>query len=71
MSHRETHYRSILKALSWRVIGTILTLSIIFFFTREVEKSIESTTIIAIVSTVVYYFHERLWNETDWGRENV
>jgi len=36
----EAHTRTIVKAISWRVIATITTMTIVFLFTREIILSL-------------------------------
>ncbi|HQU07532.1 MAG: hypothetical protein B7X04_00145 [Parcubacteria group bacterium 21-54-25] len=67
MPHTETRKRSIAKSISWRIVATILTLTTIWYVTRVVAASIEITSLTAVLSTVVYYFHERAWNRSSWG----
>ncbi len=68
MPHTENRKRSIAKTLSWRVIATMLTLFVIWAVTKKLVLSLESTFIIATLNTVGYYFHERAWNRSSWGR---
>lgn len=64
----DSHARSITKTITWRVIGTLLTGMVAYLFTGVVLASIELTLVVAVVSTFVYYLHERVWNNIAWGR---
>ena len=66
MTH-ETHHRSIAKAIIWRIISTLLTISIIFIATNEATLSIGIGMIDALVSLGLYYCHERVWQGIKWG----
>lgn len=68
MSH-ETHARSIVKSLVWRVIASIITLVVLYILTGKAIQSLEATGAAALVSMVAYYLHERMWNAIQWGRE--
>ncbi|XYD10990.1 DUF2061 domain-containing protein [Methylobacterium sp. NMS12] len=53
--------RSIAKAVSWRVVGSLDTLLLSYLFTGSVlvAGSIASTE--TVTMTVLYYLHERGW----------
>jgi len=53
--------KSFLKTISWRVISVLTSLTIIYLFTHKMVVSLQITIVAAIVSTIEYYIHERLW----------
>jgi uncharacterized membrane protein len=53
--------KSALKAISWRIVGTIDTMIISYFITGKVTIAISIGSIEVITKTILYYFHERLW----------
>lgn len=59
--------RSIVKAVSWRVLGSIDTFMLGWLFTGKagVAGAIASTEI--ITKMVLYYLHERAWSGIHWG----
>ncbi|MCT4581340.1 MAG: DUF2061 domain-containing protein [Flavobacteriales bacterium] len=67
----EKAWRSVAKAISWRVIasGTTFILAIIFF--GDDPQAVEKATGIAILESIIkmtlYFFHERLWINIKWG----
>jgi len=63
--------RSMLKALSWRLFSFILTILIIYAYTKNVRQSIGVGAGIDLVKMFLYYFHERLWNRVKFGRHKV
>jgi uncharacterized membrane protein len=64
----ETHTRSVLKAVSWRTLGTIDTFAISWFMTGRVEIA-GSIAILEIGTKIAwYYLHERVWAAIGWGR---
>ena len=69
-----TKKRSFIKALSWRVIGSIdtfiLSLIIINFFSDNYSYDLAFyiATLELVTKTVIYYVHERLWNKINLGR---
>jgi uncharacterized membrane protein len=54
----ETHKRTVLRAISWRVIATLITIP----FT-----GISTAILIHVLLTVAHYFHERIWLKIKWG----
>lgn len=63
----ESHSRSFMKAASWRVLGSIDTFLLSWFFTSSAKAAgaIASTEIITKI--LLYYFHERVWSSIHWG----
>jgi uncharacterized membrane protein len=66
----ETHARSVLKAISWRTLGTIDTFAISWFMTGRLE--IAGSIAVLEVGTKIawYYLHERVWSAIGWGRRD-
>ena len=60
-SYRESHQRSFLKALSWRVLATTTTAVIAWFITGDVSTAIAIGSIEFIAKLLIYYGHERMW----------
>jgi len=66
----ETHARSVLKAISWRTLGTIDTFAISWFMTGRVEIAGSIAVLEVGTKLMWYYFHERIWAAVDWGRRH-
>lgn len=64
----EKPIRSIAKAVSWRVIGTLDTLLISYILTGEVAIAASIASIDFITKMFLYFFHERIWNKISWGK---
>jgi uncharacterized membrane protein len=64
----DTHKRSIAKAISWRITGTLDTFIISWLITGEwtLAGAIAFTEIITKIG--LYWLHERAWNRVAWGR---
>ena len=58
---KESRYRSIIKALSWRMIATLTTVLIAFVVTRDTSISLKIGFFEFIIKLILYYLHERLW----------
>jgi len=64
----ESHPRSFVKAVSWRVLGSIDTFiwSLIMTGSFKVAGSI---AVFEVLSKIfLFYFHERAWDLVPWGR---
>ncbi len=68
-TYKESHYRTILKALSWRVIATFTTMSIVFAFTRRIVLSVGVGGVEVVTKLILYYLHERIWGLSGIGRK--
>lgn len=67
----ETHTRSVLKAISWRTLGTLDTFAISWFFTGQVHIAGSIAAFEIITKIAWYYLHERVWAAVHWGRRAV
>ena len=65
----ESHQRSIAKAVTWRIIATLITSLVAYLLTREVVLAMGIGFLDASIKIFAYYGHERLWNRIDFGRE--
>ena len=59
--YRESHYRSLLKATTWRITATLTTTIIAYFITGQVETALAIGSIEFLLKFFIYYAHERLW----------
>ena len=64
----ETHARSILKAVSWRTLGTLDTFVISWLLTGRVEMAGSIAGLEIVTKVAWYYLHERVWTAIAWGR---
>lgn len=64
----EKPLRSVIKALSWRVIGTLDTLIVSYVLTGEIVLATSIASIDFITKLLLYFFHERIWNKIKWGK---
>lgn len=64
---RESQLRSILKAITYRITGTITTALITFGVTGEIMLALAVGSVEPFVKIVVYYVHERLWQRVPIG----
>ena len=65
----ERPIRSIVKAISWRVVGTGDTMIISWFITGELSMALTIGSIEVITKMILYYGHERIWNLIKWRKQ--
>lgn len=67
----EEHRRSLVKAVSWRALGSIDTFLLSWLFTGSPKAAgaIASTEVVTKIG--LYYFHERVWSSIRWGAKRA
>jgi len=65
---RESHLRSVLKGITWRVIATSTTIGIAWWMTDEIETALKIGSIEFVGKVFIYYLHERAWQIVPRGR---
>lgn len=74
---KDSPYRSLLKAISWRFIASGATFIISFtVFTQATQSAFKDvigavsmiTAIDMVAKLILYYLHERLWTNIVWGK---
>ncbi len=68
---RETHTRSVAKALSWRIMGTVATTGLVFIFTRRLVLSLAVGGFEFVSKIVLFWFHERVWDRVRYGKKEI
>jgi uncharacterized membrane protein len=63
-----TKSRSFVKALSYRIWGTLSSVAVAYVITRNASLSVTIAFWETIVKVFIYYAHERGWNKIRWGR---
>ena len=58
----ESHKRTLIRAISWRIIATLVTAA----FT-----GLSGAIVINIFMTIAHYIHERVWLKVNWGKEEL
>jgi uncharacterized membrane protein len=64
-----TKTRSFVKALSYRIWGTLSSVAVAYVITKNASLSITIAFWETVVKIFIYYAHERGWNMIQWGRE--
>ncbi len=64
---RESPLRSVLKAVSWRIIASATTFAIAYLVTGSASWAVGIAGIEAVTKLIVYYVHERAWQRVPRG----
>jgi len=65
----ETHFRSVIKAVSWRTGGTLVTIIITWTLSGSLDLAAKVGVMETVVKIGAFYLHERIWNWLDFGKE--
>jgi uncharacterized membrane protein len=63
-----TVYRSVVKTITWRIVGTIDTIVISYFITGSFKMGVAIGSIEIISKMVLYFLHERVWQHVNFGK---
>lgn len=63
----ESHARSIVKSLSWRVIAFATTMITVYIYSKDVKAALVVGVGANSIKMFLYYFHERLWTKIKFG----
>ncbi|GIV32697.1 MAG: hypothetical protein KatS3mg031_0232 [Chitinophagales bacterium] len=58
---QETKTRSLVKGISWRVVGTADTIMLSWLITGSVEKALHIGGLEVVTKTILFFLHERVW----------
>jgi uncharacterized membrane protein len=64
---KESHLRSLLKAITYRIAGTLTTGLLAYTVTGDSRISLTIATLEPLFKTIVYYLHERAWQQLPRG----
>ena len=67
---REKPVRSLFKAISWRITGSLDTMAISWFLTGDTGTAVAIGLTEVITKTFLYYLHERAWNRIRIGYQD-
>ncbi len=64
----ESHFRSIMKAITWRAGGTVVTFAVAWILTQEFKLAAQIGALDTVIKIGAFYFHERLWIHVKFGK---
>ena len=62
-----TKLRSLLKTISWRIVGTLDTMALGWLITGSPLVGLKIGALELITKFVLYYIHERVWLRCKYG----
>lgn len=63
----ETHKRSIIKGITWRVIASGTTMTVVYIVTGNIALVAGVGMVDVSAKVFFYYAHERIWGRVHWG----
>ncbi len=64
----ETRFRSLAKAVCWRMVALVILATVSYIFTRSFKETGLITGVYTVIQIAVYWAHERVWQRVRWGR---
>jgi len=64
----DTKLRSLVKSITWRIMGISVLATITWVITSSWIHTTSITAAFNMIQVILYYFHERLWEKTNWGK---
>ena len=65
----ETRYRSLIKAVTWRITGTIGTTIIFYALSGKWSMALWAGLIEFVTKIGLYWVHERIWDKVPAGKK--
>ena len=62
-----TKLRSLLKAISWRIVGTLDTMTLGWIITGNPIMGLKIGALELFTKFILYYVHERIWLQSKFG----
>lgn len=69
--YQETGLRSLLKTISWRLLATLVTATVVFVITGRLDYAAVVGGIDILVKLILYFLHERVWNNVRFGKREI
>ena len=64
----DNHYRSIVKGVTWRIMGTLDTFLLTLLVTGELRFAFSVSALEVFTKVFLFWLHERIWLKIGWGR---
>jgi uncharacterized membrane protein len=65
---KDAHRRSLAKAVSWRITGSIDTFVLSLLISGSLRIAGTISAVEVFTKILLFYFHERIWGLVRWGR---
>ncbi|GHE65655.1 MULTISPECIES: DUF2061 domain-containing protein [Roseivirga] len=57
----DSNLKSLLKTISWRIVGTLDTMVISYIITGNFATAFSIGSVEVVTKMILYYLHERVW----------
>lgn len=55
--------KSIYKTITWRIMASLTTVILVYIFSGELKVAGSVVILEALIKSIIYYVHEKLWEE--------
>jgi uncharacterized membrane protein len=69
MKFEERIPRSIAKLITWRVVITFNNFMTGWIASGDPWTGLKVAGGLLVINSIIYYFHERAWNKSNWGKK--
>ncbi len=69
--YKETNTRSIVKTISWRILATVTTVTLVYIFIGDVSIALSVGGIEVFLKMLIYFLHERAWDKIKFGKKEI
>ena len=63
--------RTLVKTMTWRITASLTTFLIAWMLTGDLLIGASIGSIEAIAKIFLYYYHERIWNNINWAKNQI
>ncbi len=64
---KDSRKKSIAKSVTWRIICIVVSVLTAYALTNSIDIAAAIGTVYNVITMILYYFHERIWNRVEWG----
>jgi len=68
---KESHFRSAIKAFSWRFWATVTTMFLVYIFTGTIKIALAIGGLEVVLKMLIYFLHERAWDKIRFGKKEI
>lgn len=65
----DSNTRSLTKAVTWRITGTVDTFLISWLITGQPIIALSISAVEVLTKVGLFWAHERVWNKISWGKD--
>ena len=69
--YKESKIRSIVKTISWRILATLTTVTLVYIFIGDTKIAFTVGGIEVFLKMLIYFIHERIWDKLKFGKHEI